>query len=60
MITIMKNDSQIVEMVEKIRYSADEFLCMLNICAYSDSIAEQIIDYSRNLEKLMEENFNDG
>ena len=56
----MKNDSQIVETVEKIKYSAEEFLCMPNICAYSDSIAEQIIDYSRNLEKLMEENFNDG
>ena len=60
MITTMKNDNQIVETVEKIKYSAEEFLCMPNICAYSDSIAERIIDYSRNLEKLMEENFNDG
>ncbi|MCM1062514.1 MAG: hypothetical protein NC452_19865 [Eubacterium sp.] len=56
----MKNDCKIGEIIEKIRYSTEEFLCLPNMCAYSDSIAEQIIAYSKELEKLVEEGFNDG
>lgn len=56
----MKNDNQISEIIEKIRYSTEEFLCLPNICAYSDSIAERIIAYSKELEQLIEEGFNDG
>lgn len=56
----MKNDNQISDIIEKIGYSTEEFLCLPNICAYSDSIAERIIDYSKELEQLMEEEFNDG
>ncbi len=56
----MKNDNQISDIIEKIRYNTEEFLCLPNMCAYSDSIAERIIDYSGEFERLIEERFNDG
>ncbi len=56
----MKNDDQICAVIEKIKYCAEEFLCLPNVCAYSDSIAERITAYGRELEQLIEEGFNDG
>lgn len=56
----MKNDNKIKNIIEKIRYNAEEFLCLPNMCAYSDSVAERIVAYSQELERLIEEGSNDG
>ncbi len=56
----MKNDAQISTIIEKIKYCTKEYLCLPNVCAYSDSVAERIVAYGRELEQLIEEGFNDG
>lgn len=56
----MKNDDQSCAVIEKIKYCTEEYLCLPNVCAYSYSVAERIVAYSRELEHLIEERFNDG